>query len=117
MILQVFVPKSGSLLARIKRGSGIVGQTLRNGMIHIYYEGAIYNQSGMGGWVDKISYAAGRSINRYPTIAAAVARPEELSAVGVYDTDAGQVTITDEKTVMDWLGGAILASDLQRNKL
>lgn len=70
----------------VDHASAIVGKTLDDGRIHIYYEGNRFNASNLKLYAERARSAAGRIHARYPTIAQAIARPDQLLRVGTYDT-------------------------------
>lgn len=67
----VFVPREGDPATKgIGKGSGIVGAPLPGtDRVVVDYEGAIYEQAGMARLADRVFYAHGRLVERYPTVA------------------------------------------------
>jgi hypothetical protein len=109
----VYLPVGGNrVTADIVRGSAIVGQPEpRSDEVTIYFEGAIYDQHNVRTLADRAKHAAGRMIERYPTIATRVVLRETLTAVGIFDSCEGWIMLTgpsSERAVAEWLGMAQL---------
>lgn len=69
----------------VDHASAIVGKTLDDGRIHIFYEGNRFNASNLKLYAERARSAAGRLHTRYPTIAQAIVRADQLRRVGTYD--------------------------------
>ena len=102
--VRVYVPTPGSTLERaIKHGSGIVG-TPEGERVMIDFEGAIYGQSGMARWADRVLYAADRHGTHAPTVARAWIEPEELMEVGVWFPADNRIRlIVSPESVKHWV--------------
>lgn len=98
--LSVYVPTRHLGIAE---GSGIVGAQSVD-MVHVYYEGNLYDASNIVTWADRIDHAADRLVANYPTIAQMVTDAEDLTRVGTWD--GKQVTLLDNvaaNIVYEWL--------------
>ena len=51
----------------------------------VYFEGAIYDRENVRTLADRATQAAGRMVERYPTVARRIVRPDALTAVGTFD--------------------------------
>lgn len=102
----VFVP-TGALAAVIARGSGIVGTVKHNsgGRVLIDYEGNLYDVLNLERYANRVRRAYERHVEKYPTVARSLVKPDELLHVGWFDADTGTVTVTDVDPLSDWLDG------------
>lgn len=105
-MIDVYVPKEGTSLERlVKRGSGIVGENFIGDETLVYYEGNIYGASNIRSYEDCLEVAAGRMIEKYPTVARMIVRGEDLILAGVWDPET-KVLYVHEKEVIDaWTKG------------
>ena len=92
----------------IAPGSAIVG-TRHDQEVLIDYEGNTNNASNIKDFEDKIQHAAGRHITRYPTIARAMLKSDDLIRVGTarYEDDWRRWIVTDienARSLRAWLG-------------
>lgn len=114
MTLNVYVPNQGGAPSWIiAAGSGIVG-TDYGDTITIDYEGNLYGAVNMVTWADRIYHAAGRHLQRYPTVARVRLPPMELIQVGEMDMTTGVVTL-DPKTrhyAERWVGVEDIEAEL-----
>lgn len=92
--VDVFVPARGAHFV-IDHGSGIVGTPLDSGALLIDYEGNRYGASNVVTYADRVHLAAGRHLERYPTIARQSAAARDLVRIGSFDTTTGYVDLTD----------------------
>jgi hypothetical protein len=105
----VYLPIGGDpVTADIVRGSGIVGRP-RSGSeeVMVYFEGAVYDQANVRTLADRATQAAGRMIERYPTVARRVVSRDALTAVGTFDLRRRRIILTgphSERAVAGWLG-------------
>lgn len=92
MRLHIYVPTE-KCHAHILPGSGIVGVELEGPrrQVLIHFEGNRYGSENIKTWEDKLLHAAGRLVERYPTIAFAVVDRDAVRAVGIYETDTWSV--------------------------
>ncbi len=116
----VFVPREGAA-AGIRAGSGIVGDPMPGEeLVRIYYEGAIYGQSEMARLADRVFYAHGRLVFRYPTVARMTLPAASLIEVGTFDPPTGTITPVDahaERALAAWLGRETLdPAELRRSR-
>lgn len=114
MHLAVYVPTPESPLRSVIRlGSGIVGSP-EGARVRIDYEGALYGQSGLERYADRVRLAAGRHTERYPTIARAWVEPNELIQVGWWDEADGRVVPEDVPgdPLAAWLRHPVAADEL-----
>lgn len=105
----VYLPKGGRRAsADIARGSAIVGRPdASSERVTIYFEGAIHGQENLRTLADRANQAAGRMIQRYPTTAMRAVPRDALMAVGTFDPQGRQITLTgphSEGAVAEWLG-------------
>ena len=68
----------------IDRGSAIVAEDIEGPGLTVYYEGGRFTSMD---WAEKITHAAGRLVERYPTAARAHFSRTELSVVGLVEWD------------------------------
>jgi len=107
--VNVYVPaddvEPNHAMTVIKPGSGIVGEpsTQHEGLMRVYFEGNLYGAPGLGSYHAKVRQAAGRMVERYPTIAQMHVDRDKLVYVGQYDTEADELLIEDELAVGRWL--------------
>lgn len=94
--------------AGIAKGSAIVGQPEPGtDEVTIYFEGAIYGAQNMRTLADRAKHAAGRMVERYPTVATRVVPREALVVVGTFDLREGRILLAgarSERAVAQWLG-------------
>lgn len=90
------------------KGSGIVGAPLPGAeRAAVDYEGAIYEQTEMARLADRVFYAHGRLVDRYPTVARMVVSRTSLVDVGTFDPTSGTIAPVDEgaeAALAAWLG-------------
>jgi hypothetical protein len=94
--VRVYVPPGKQLIVagrEIARGSGIVGGTPANGYVVIDYEGNLHGAVNLVTWRDRVEIAAGRHVERYPTVARAAAKEEQLVDVGLFDTETRAISL------------------------
>ena len=104
--LLLVVPSSDRL--GIASSSAIVAER-RGDFLHCHYEGALYSRMN---WHEKLCHAAGRLVERYPTVAQVAARPDDVIIVGtaLWD-DSVQAwtigTLEDGAALEAWTGEAL----------
>lgn len=105
MLLTVYVPAPDSpFSALVWAGSAIVGRQPHGGQVEVYYEGA---RDGRAPHLHaRLELAAGRLLERYPTVARALVPAQELVAVGAYDPDWRRLTVTSPDVLAAWCGVA-----------
>lgn len=110
--LAVYVPANDHLRTTIRAGSGIVG-TPEGSRITLDYEGAIYGQTSLARFADRVAQAAGRHVTHYPTVARLAARPGDVRRIGDWDCLEGEVRLTGDGAayLAAWLGVPIVAPD------
>lgn len=111
----VVYPTGGdSATADIARGSAIVGRPrISSERVTVYFEGAIYDQANVRTLADRATQAAGRMVERYPTVAKRVIPCDALTAVGTSDLRRRRIILTgphSERAVAEWLGTVQLDS-------
>ncbi|HEY9282358.1 MAG TPA: hypothetical protein VIP46_02790 [Pyrinomonadaceae bacterium] len=96
MILTVYIPRAGSYAAQvIAAGSAIVGSPSGNGdTIRIDFEGNLYGAVN-GSFDDCLARAAGRHVERYPTCARLTVNPNDVIAVGSYDSTRSYLLVDE----------------------
>lgn len=101
----VYLPLTARLRATIAAGSGIVGSPDAD-RITLDYEGAIYHQESLARFADRVYYAAGRHLVRYPTVARLSVKPADVRRIGTFDGNEGEVhLVRGEATALAaWLG-------------
>jgi hypothetical protein len=103
--LTVYVPAPDSPLRhQIARGSAIVGRPAEGSpVVLIYYEGNVYGQ--FPSYHEKLAAAAGRLVERYPTVARCLADLSDLTPVGSYWIGGAKpaLSIDDEAALAQWL--------------
>lgn len=105
----VYLPNGGHpATADIVRGSAIVGRPrFGSEEVTVYFEGAIYDHENVRTLADRATQAAGRMIERYPTVAKRVVPREALMVVGTFHLQRRQIILTgprSERAVAEWLG-------------
>ena len=107
----VLVPKPGTRAAAIiDAGSGVVteGWIDTEGRIEVYFEGNRHGAENLRTYAQRVGSAAGRLVQRYPTIAKATCPSEDFHVVGKYlfapDWSTFALKLTDEATALDWCG-------------
>ena len=113
-ICHIYVPADQTTsegLCGILPGSGIVGRNTGDGLIEIWYEGNAHGASNLDTFAEKISCAAGRMSNQYPTSARAVVDAASLLLVGEFHLAEGRAVI-DEATLVSRWSGAEAANEL-----
>lgn len=86
MPLQVYVPVHPDRLSLILKGSAIVSDgQLRDGQLLVYFEGNLYGAVNLQRFEDKMLQAAGRLVQKYPTVARCLMPVDQLMEVGTYD--------------------------------
>lgn len=102
--LDVFVPADGWRLG-IRDASGVVGRVTDGERTTIDYEGNLYGASNIVTFCDRVMIAAGRHIERSPTIARAYVVPDALIRVGSYDGETVELDHPSMREVVcRWLG-------------
>ena len=116
--LTLYVPAAGAAFgAMVLPGSAIVGSP-DGDRIRIDYEGNRYRSANLVTFADRARQAAGRHLERYPTIARAWVAPANLVVVGTYEYPGGPLSITDPAALARWLGLTDLpASELRYSSL
>jgi hypothetical protein len=111
-MIRVYVPAQER--GTIARGSAIVSTgdiELATGKILADFEGDIY------GWgrtyAQCVHQAAGRHVERYPTVARRHFDPSELTEVGWFDDTFGEVHVNDLTSLESWLGREVGEGDLK----
>ena len=118
----IFVPEQGDISAHgIRAGSAIVGAPVPGAdRVVVYYEGAVYGQSQMVRFADRVFHAHGRLVERYPTVARMALPRTSLVEVGTFDPPSGTVTPIDgraEAALAAWLGSEeIDPAELRRSE-
>jgi hypothetical protein len=104
MILNVYVPKSGSSAASlVLPGSAIVGEAEQDGRILCYYEGNAIGSKELESYYERIRRAAGRLVTKYLTTAMAAFPTDELECVATYDAEREYLpSIKDYRTLERW---------------
>lgn len=102
--LSLYVPNIDSGVNHlIDPRSGIVGVPTVEGHVLIYYEGNRFGYANVRTWADRVLVAAGRCIERYPTVARRVVASESLLHVGSIDYDSKRIFIDNSEALAHWL--------------
>ena len=106
MLLDILVPLPDSHATTIiAPASAVVAPAPNGGLRHAYFEGVIY-RSVPAVFLEKLQQAAGRLVERYPTIAQGHFQDGDFRVVGRFDGLRMVVTeITDLATLSAWAGG------------
>jgi hypothetical protein len=127
-MVEKYVPRVQSLLLAVPTvvehvipGSAVVAEPYGDGMLSCYYEGGRHDPK--MGWDEKITHAAGRLAERYPTAARMTGTEGvNVKVVGTVRWDPKLSAwlvdeITDEASLREWRGEdtRIGASDEQRS--
>lgn len=109
--LLILVPADPKTLVRVEPKSAIVGHVgLHNPkMMHIYFEGGLYDPRMT--YRDKVRLAAGRCLEKYPTVARMVVPRGTVKVVGTYEFDVDRIHIDDDEGLDEWLGTDEAADD------
>ena len=103
--LRVYVPADESVFERaFLPASAIVGSPAVDGGILVDFEGNRYGSESLQRFDHRLLIAAGRHIERYPTVARMVVPAEELIPVGWYNADTEELDVDDATALADWLG-------------
>lgn len=103
MELTIYVPAAGTHLG-IDPKSAIVGREPEDGRIKVYFEGNRFGAENMRRFTDRLMHAAGRLVQRYPTIAYGWYPEKALVAVGTYDAANWRITaIHNADALQQWL--------------
>ncbi|HEX4669296.1 MAG TPA: hypothetical protein VH275_04895 [Solirubrobacterales bacterium] len=105
----LYLPTGGDpATADIVRGSAIVGRPRFGSQeMTVYFEGTIYDHENVRTLADRATQAAGRLVERYPTVARRVVSRDALTAVGSFDLGRRRIILTgphSERAVAEWLG-------------
>lgn len=104
--VNVYVPAPGAkmLASLLDPGSAIAGIELQGGDVLIYYEGGRYGQVGFDRYETRLLHAAGRLVQRYPTVARSVEAADDLVCVGTYDVETCELRIENAEPLARWIG-------------
>jgi hypothetical protein len=94
-------------------GSAVVGQPVGGGAVLVYFEGNKFDVPSMRHFGMRAYIAAGRFVERYPTVATAVLPGTVLTAVGTYDPATRRCDVTDLPALEAWAGHALTPDDLR----
>jgi hypothetical protein len=116
-LLTVYVPASGGKLEEIVvKGSGIVGSPALDPprlLLDIDFEGNIYDAVNLERWIDRVARAAERHVAGYPTMARSIVSPDEVIPIGVWHVQAGEIHLSDEGALRQWLGVEDIGPELR----
>lgn len=101
--LTIYVPMAGNDLG-VKEGSAMVGTDFGQDRITIDYEGNLYGALNAVLFKDKLTIAAGRHVERYPTIARMFVHTGQVLAVGSYNTETRRIYIDNAEALESWIG-------------
>lgn len=101
----LFIPAVGANLG-IAPTSAIIAaiDQAGPGRVLIHFEGNLYDFENLKAYAERVRQAAGRQVDRYPTIAKMQVTSEELIEVGRYDYVADRVvSITSPDLLKHWI--------------
>lgn len=101
----IFVPEEGSNLG-IHPGSGIVAavDSASSGPVLIYFEGNLFGAENLKDFESRVNQAAGRQVQRYPTIAKMTVSRDQLIEVGRFDYCSNRVvSLLNEHQLLAWI--------------
>lgn len=101
-ILTVYVPTTDSSLRRtLLPGSALVGSPNGHRCL-VDFEGNRYGSQNLRTYQQRLLHAAGRHVERYPTVARAFVQRSELIEIGTYDVYQRTLTVTDPTELRGW---------------
>lgn len=110
-MFDVFVPKAGTRAAGIVAPkSAIVAAheqpdcLLGTDQALCYFEGNLYGAVNLQSFSERLLSAAGRALQRYPTVAKSFFNRSDLVLVGYYDFEQKHLVVIDRRSLKDWLG-------------
>lgn len=113
MLLSLYIV-SPAYHAFIAKASGIVGTgEVKDGLTTIYFEGNLYGAENVVRYDQKVEHAAGRLVEKYPTTAKMMLKPEHLTQVGTYDSESHVLDVTDPDALEAWAGERIASGPTQ----
>lgn len=105
---RILVPVDGTCASlMIHRGSAVVAPvgSERGERVLVHHEGNLLGASNLERFVEKCLHAAGRAVERYPTVAKAFLPVAEMKVVGTFDYANKQIIeITDPDALRAWAG-------------
>ena len=105
-VLTVYVPRGAT--HRIDPTSGVCSAAaVVDGRLLVDYESNRYGAANIVTFADRVHFAGGRHLAKYPTVARGAFPSDQLTPVGIFDQESGTVTLfgSDEAAlVADWLG-------------
>jgi len=116
--IEVVVPAEGRL-SHVAPASGIVCAPDEGGGRLIYFEGNKYGSESLAHWADRVYHAAGRLIERYPTVARMTVAADDVVTVGHLDCEDGEITLTEPGSrplLAAWLGVEDLPPEMLRTR-
>lgn len=108
-VLSIFVPASGAQhLHGIDPHSAIVGAIVPGqDRVTVYYESNRYGAQNGHRFDQKLELAAGRLIQRYPTVARSSLSIEALEVVGEYNSETRTIRVSAPDKLAAWAGEAV----------
>lgn len=101
-LLAVVVPIADAGMSIVPGSACVAAPIDGSNLWDVYYEGDVYN-TGMT-FDDKLLHAAGRLIQRYPTIARMVLAEPQLLFVGLYDYETKTLDVESREVLDGWRG-------------
>jgi hypothetical protein len=107
-LLTLYVPATEETFG-IKPGSAIVGTLHVPGnhgpeRLTVDFEGGVHNPAYFSNFANRVLHAAGRHVQRYPTVARMSLEAEHLRPVASYDADSWTIVdLYDEPALMAWV--------------
>lgn len=105
-ILSIFVPRPGTTVEKhVAPGSAIVvdleAESSVPGKVKAYLEGNLYGAENIKTFEDKVINAAGRLVQRYPTVAVGYYQLEDLLPIGILNWDSRHFDL-DRTAIKEW---------------
>ena len=95
--ITLYIPNKDTYLAKhLKKGSALVASGTDLDTITIYYEGNVYNSADMELYEDKVLHAAGRLLQKYPTVAKSKVSLSDVLCIGVWHVELKTMVIVKE---------------------
>jgi hypothetical protein len=107
MEMRLWIPEeSATTTAWLLPGSALVSVACSGEQVVCYAEGNMYGAENMHTLADRAMHAAGRLRTGYPTVAARSIQRSQITPVGSYDEDRGEIRLTpgSEHIVARWIG-------------
>lgn len=103
LLFDLWVPRTG-LLDLAPRSALVSSQDQTGPQRRCYFEGNLYGASNMTRYAERVMHAAGRAVQRYPTVAFGFYDVAQLQPVGTYDSRSRRiVSLSDTDALAAYL--------------